>query len=123
MTRFSRTGTLTCQRVGTVAVLTAALLPAVAGTASAATAACTWTGPSNGDWASAANWSCVNTTDTVPTSSDDVVIPDFGDPEVKSADANARSISEAGAGTFNIDTGFALTVSSAGSSSFAGHAN
>jgi hypothetical protein len=88
----------------------------------AATPVCTWTGGS-ADWNTAADWSCANTADTIPTSSDDVVIPNFGNPDIATVDASARSITESSAGTVSVDTGRTLTISSSGTTSFAGHVN
>lgn len=89
----------------------------------AATPLCTWIGASGADWNNAANWSCANTADTIPTSSDDVAINAFGNPDIGTADANARSIAEDVNGTFSIETGETLTISSSGSTSLSGHVN
>jgi fibronectin-binding autotransporter adhesin len=105
-----------------VALIAALAIGWSAAPALAATPVCTWTGGS-ADWNTATDWSCANTGDTIPTSSDDVIIGDFGNPDVTSVDANARSITESAAGTLNIETGRTLTISSSGSSSLAGHIN
>lgn len=105
-----------------VALVTALAIGWGAMPALAATPVCTWTGGS-ADWNTAADWSCANTADTVPTSSDDVVIPDFANPDIASVDASARSITESAAGTVNVETGRTLTISSSGTTSFAGHVN
>lgn len=88
----------------------------------AATPVCTWIAGS-GDWNTATNWSCANTADTVPTASDDVILNDFTNPDITSGDASARSISVSAAGTLNIESGRTLTISSSGTTSFAGHVN
>lgn len=82
---------------------------------------CTWTGGS-ADWNTPADWSCTNA-DAVPTPSDDVTIPDFGNPDIATVDAGARSITETSAGTVSVETGRTLTISSSGATSFAGHVN
>lgn len=109
--------------VGATTALIAALAIAWgAAPALAATPVCTWTA-GGADWNTAADWSCANTADTIPTASDDVVIPNFGSPDVTSSDANARSIAESAAGTLTIETGRTLTISSSGATSLGGHLN
>ena len=36
----------------------------------------TWDGAANSNWDDAGNWNSTGTTDRIPTSSDDVIIPD-----------------------------------------------
>jgi hypothetical protein len=110
-------------KVGAAIALVAAVAIAwAARPALAAIPACTWNAGS-GDWNTAADWTCVNTADTVPTSSDDVTIPDFGNPDVATVNASARSIAESSAGALTVETGRTLTISSSGSTSFSGHVN
>ena len=118
LARFGTPSAIACA----IAVTAAFAIGWAAAPALAATPVCTWTGGS-ADWNTAADWSCANTADTIPTASDDVIIPDFGNPDVTSVDANARSISESSAGTLSIETGRALTISSSGTTSLAGHVN
>jgi hypothetical protein len=109
--------------VGAVVALIAALAFAWgAAPALAATPVCTWTGGGQ-DWNTPGDWSCANTTDTLPSSSDDVVIPDFSGPDIATADATARSISESALGGLTIETGRTLTISSSGTTSLAGQVN
>lgn len=105
-----------------VALIAALAIGLAAAPALAATPVCTWTATS-GDWNTAADWSCANTADTIPTASDDVIITDSGNPDIATANANARSITESALGTVSVETGRTLTVSSSGSSSLAGHVN
>lgn len=117
---------LAANRLATTAALAAVIAALAVGwsaaPALAATPVCTWTATS-GDWNTAADWSCANTTDTVPTSSDDVIINDFANPDIATANASARSISVSALGTVSVETGRTLTVSSSGTTSLAGHVN
>jgi hypothetical protein len=106
----------------TVALLATLAIAWGVAPALAATPVCTWIGGGQ-DWNTAADWSCANTADTIPTASDDVIINDFTGPDIATVDANARSISVAALGAVTIETGRALTISSSGSSSFSGHVN
>jgi hypothetical protein len=81
-----------------------------------ASSSCKWTA-GEADWQTTGDWDCGH----VPTASDDVVIGAFGHPDVTSADAEARSVSEDAAGAVAVESGRKLTTSSSGSSTFAGH--
>jgi hypothetical protein len=105
-----------------VAVSAAFAIGFGASPALAAMPICTWN-TGSGDWNNSANWTCVNTADTIPTATDDVAINAFGNPDIGTADASARSITEDVNGTLSIETGRTLTISSSGSTSLSGHIN
>jgi hypothetical protein len=73
----------------------------------------TWTGATSTDWATASNWS----TQTVPTASDDVVIP--------SGPTNQPTLSSAGAvaKTVEVQSGTTLTIASTGTLTINGKKN